>query len=140
MTFPGKIKYKIKTIAALLTAVNALMVIGTSYASWHSCPTASDVADGNYAPFILCSGNIENAKILNMVFTNAFNNNSDYWGLCKYQNPNTLATVYVKIPLHSAKDVTPSAENWLAMGGQYVCGFEQRAYISPDKNPQFNYG
>jgi hypothetical protein len=138
MTYQRQLYCKRKIIVSLFTAVTAL-IAGTSYASWYSCPTPSDIAAGHYAPFILCSGKVEDAKTLNMVYTNAFKNSSDYWGLCKYRNPNTLADVYVKIPIHGANDVTPTADNWLAMSGQYACGFEQRAYISPDKNPQFNY-
>lgn len=33
------------------------------YATWYSCPSASSVVDGNYAPFILCSGKTENTNV-----------------------------------------------------------------------------
>lgn len=125
-----------KLVVAALTW-STIALAQTTYANWYSCPTPESIAKGEYAPFILCSGNISNAKSLNMIYTNVFKKSTTYLGVCKYRNPNTLAEVYFKVPLHGQNDVLPSS-GWNGGGGLYMCGIEANGFILPDRNPQFN--
>lgn len=122
---------------SIVVAMASTLLATPLYAAWYSCPSPENVAAGQYAPFVLCSGKTANAKRLNMVYTNVFKKNNTYWGACKYRYADNIGEVSLKVPLQGAADVLP-ASGWLGTGGVYVCGFEPSSFIGPEKNPQFN--
>ncbi len=115
-----------RMMAVSIVTLSATAYVCPSYAIWYPCPAPSAVVAGNYAPFTVCKGNISNAQQLVIAYSNTTNPEATtFWGVCRYDNLNTGAEVYLKVIVNGIQDVLPA--KWLG-GPNFVCGSEASRY------------